>query len=230
MARRRVLVVEDNAPIRRGLIDTLAAGGYDTVEAADGEQGLTLALQTTPDLVLIDIMLPGMDGFDMLEKIRAARPAMPAIMVTARGDESDRVRGLRSGADDYIVKPFSALELLARVEAVLRRSAERPETVGTLALPGREVDLEQRKVTFDDGRSREISSKEAELLQYMAGSRGRPISRDEMLRHVWGLDPLGITTRTIDMHIARLREKLEDAGGEDALICTIRGKGYMLAR
>jgi len=224
MARRIVLVVEDDPSIRRGIVDTLEAGGYGTLEAGDGEDGLKQALVREPHLIVLDIRLPRRDGFSVLDELRKSRPALPVIIVTARGAEDDRVRGLKGGADDYIVKPFSALELLARVEAVLRRSAERPETVGTLELDGRTVDLEQREISFADGTTREISGKEAELLQYLAGCRGRTITRDELLQRVWGLDPQGVMTRTIDMHIARLREKL----GEGDLIRTVRGKGYML--
>ncbi|MHC4932451.1 MAG: response regulator transcription factor, partial [Planctomycetota bacterium] len=205
--------------------DTLACGGYETLESADGDDALKTALAAEIDLALVDVMLPGIDGFDLLDEIRRSKPSLPVIMVTARGAESDRVRGLKGGADDYVVKPFSAMEVLARVEAVLRRSAERPATVGTIELGDRRVDLERREIVFSDGRRRAISEKEAELLQYLAGCRGRPIARDEILQRVWGLDPRGVETRTIDMHIARLREKLEDA----SFISTVRGKGYMLA-
>ena len=229
MARRTILVVEDDPSIRRGLVDTLEAGGYGTAEAADGEAGLQTAMARDFDLVLIDIKLPKRDGFSLLEEIRRSKPALPAIMVTALGAEEDRVRGLKGGADDYVVKPFSAMELLARVEAVLRRSAERPQTVGTLDLDGARVDLERRSVAFADGRACEISAKEAELLQYLAGRRGRPVTRDELLQRVWGLDPKGVTTRTIDMHVARLREKLGDDPADARLLKTVRGTGYMLS-
>ncbi len=223
---RTVLVVEDDAAIRRGIVDTLAAGGYRALEAGAGDEALKMALEQDPDLLVLDIKLPAMDGFTVLEELRKSRPSLPVIIVTALGNESDRVRGLRIGADDYVVKPFSALELLERVKAVLRRSAERPETVGTIEIAGRTINLEERLITFADGHTSDISEKEAELLQYLAASRGRTVSRDELLQHVWGLDPKGVSTRTIDMHIARLRDKLGDDAG---LIATVRGKGYRLA-
>jgi len=222
---RRVLVVEDDPSIRQGIVDTLAAGGYEPLACGRGDEGLRDALGRDPDLVLLDIRLPRMDGFTVLEELRKSRPGLPVILVTALGDESERVRGLKGGADDYVVKPFSALELLARVEAVLRRSAERPATIGTVKVGDRVVDLERRVVKFPDGRTREISAKEAELLQYLAGRRGRPVSRDELLQRVWGLEPRGLSTRTIDMHVARLREKLEDDG---TLVRTLHGKGYVV--
>jgi len=228
MGRRTVLVVEDDPAIRRGIVDTLEASGFRAVESGDGADGLASALTREPDLVLLDIMLPRRDGFSVLEELRHARPALPIIMLTARGSEEDRVRGLKGGADDYVVKPFSAAELLARVEAVLRRSAERPRLVGQLELPGCVVDLERRQLSFQDGRTCELSGREAELLHYLAGARGRPISRDELLQRVWGLDPRGVTTRTIDMHVARLREKLGDDPAEGGIIRTVRGQGYML--
>lgn len=219
---RTVLVVEDDPAIRRGVVDALEASGYRAIESADGEAALATGLASEPDLVLLDIMLPRRDGFSVLQELRRARPALPVIMLTARGSEEDRVKGLKGGADDYVVKPFSASELLARVEAVLRRSAERPRLSGRVELPGCTVDLEKREVTRD-GRTTELSQREAELLRYLASARGHPVTRDEILQRVWGLDPHGITTRTIDMHIARLREKI----GDDVLR-TVRGQGYML--
>jgi len=226
---RAILVVEDDVSIRRGLVDTLACAGYHTHESGDGVDALQRALALDVDAALIDVMLPKMDGFALLEEIRRSKPSLPVIMVTARGAESERVRGLKGGADDYVVKPFSALELLARVEAVLRRSAERPTTVGTFDVAGRRVDLEQREIRFPDGHVRTLSEKEAELLQYLASCRGRTISREELLQRVWGLDPKGVETRTIDMHVARLRDKFEHGPEEELAIRTIRGKGYVLA-
>jgi DNA-binding response OmpR family regulator len=149
------------------------------------------------------------------------------IILTARGDEKDRVRGLRAGADDYVVKPFSVKELLARVDAVLRRSPERPQDVTTLPLPGGRVDLEKREVRFTDGESAELSQREAELLRYLAINAERVVSRDEILSRVWGIEP-GATqeTRTIDVHVARLRDKLRDHDNSAGLLVTVRGRGY----
>jgi DNA-binding response OmpR family regulator len=220
---RTVLVVEDDPAIRRGVVDALEASGYRALESADGESALQQGLVREPDLVLLDIMLPRLDGYAVLRELRRARPALPIIMLTARGSEEDRVRGLKGGADDYIVKPFGAAELLARVEAVLRRSAERPRLDGNLELGPCTVDFERREVRHRDGRLCELSQREAELLRYLASARGHPIGRDELLQRVWGLDPRGVTTRTIDMHVARLREKL----GEET-VRTVRGQGYML--
>jgi DNA-binding response OmpR family regulator len=178
------------------------------------------------DLVLLDLVLPEADGLDILAEVRQARPTLPVIILTARGDEADRVKGLRLGADDYVVKPFSVQELLARVEAVLRRSAERPSDVARVEIPGGHVDLARREVVFDDGRRADLSEREADLLRYLAANGKRAVTRDELLAHVWRLNPRGVTTRTIDMQVARLREKLGDRE-ERPIIRTVRGKGYM---
>lgn len=228
MSIGKVLVVEDDAPIRRGLVDSLRFAGYEVLEAADGAQGLDLALRTQPELVLLDVALPELDGFEVLQRVRSARPGLPVIMLTARGSEEDRVRGLRQGADDYVVKPFSTSELLARVEAVLRRSAERPQSVSALVVAGRELDFERREASLPSGAKVALTEREAELLQYLASNPGRAIARDELLRCVWGIDPRGVQTRTVDMHVARLRERLEDDPADARVVCTVRGKGYML--
>jgi DNA-binding response OmpR family regulator len=227
VSRRQVLVVEDDAPIRRGLVDALDAHGYLPVEAGDGPTGIQLALSRPVELVLLDLMLPGCGGLEVLAQVRDARPTLPVIILTARGEENDRVAGLRLGADDYVVKPFSVRELIARVEAVLRRSPERPEDLREITLPEGVVDVARREVRFEDGERAELSERELSLVRYLAQHAGRAISRDEILTRVWQLDPVGVETRTIDMHIARLREKLRDSGESPAIILTVRGKGYM---
>jgi DNA-binding response OmpR family regulator len=224
MSKCTVFVVEDDTSIRRGLVDALEYAGYGVLQCGDGASAAAMAIESDIDLVLLDVMLPGRDGFSILSELRRARPTLPVIMVTARGAEADRVRGLSDGADDYVVKPFSALELLARVEAVLRRSPERPAQVHCLSRNGCDIDLDRREVRFNDERSLGLSEREADILRYLAANRDRAIDRDELLHNIWGLNPRGIETRTVDMHIARLREKL----GDESIIQTVRGKGYML--
>ena len=229
MARGSVLVVEDDSAVRRGLVDALSYAGYAVTESPDGSDAVQLALEMPIDLVLLDVMLPGIDGFTILKQLREVKPTLPVIMVTARGAEDDRIHGLKGGADDYVVKPFSAKELLARVEAVMRRSPERPGDVRSLRADGITIDLQRREIVLADGTRRELSEREASILNYLASSRQRAIDRAELLQHVWGLNPRGIQTRTVDMHIARLREKLTDGSDSKPIIVTVRSKGYMLA-
>jgi DNA-binding response OmpR family regulator len=229
MNGKRILVVEDDAAIRRGLVDALSFAGYATLEATEGAGALASALESDCDLLLLDLVLPGCDGLSVLREIRGARSPLPVIVLTARGAEDDRVRGLGLGADDYVVKPFSIKELLARIEAVLRRAPARPPAVRRFAFEGGLADLEGREVRFDDGGRCELSEREWQLLRYLACHAGRAVSRDELLARVWGLNPSGITTRTIDMHIARLREKLHDDPGSPRIVLTVRGQGYMIA-
>lgn len=224
-----VLVVEDDAAIRRGVCDALEMSGYAILQAADGREGFEIASSAEIDLVLLDISMPKRDGISVLEELRLVRPGLPVIFLTARGEPEDRVRGLRLGADDYVVKPFNAAELLARVEAVLRRSAERPTLVEQLDICGRCVDFARREVVFADGRRAVLAQREAEVLEYLASNRGRAISRDEFLQRVWCIDPRGTHTRTVDMAIARLREQLGDDSANPGIVLTVRGKGYMLA-
>jgi DNA-binding response OmpR family regulator len=228
MSDQRILVIEDDSAIRRGLVDALRFAGYEVMEAGRGDEGLALALRASLDLMLLDLILPGRAGFEILEATRRAQPTLPIIILTARGEESDRVKGLRLGADDYVVKPFSVRELLARVEAVLRRSPERLSWVNTIRLPNGMVDLARREVRLSNGQRHELSEREVELLRYLATNAGRAISRDEILRRVWRLEPRRLETRTIDMHIAHLREKLSDDPNNPKVIMTVRGKGYML--
>ena len=230
MDQKRILVVEDDSAIRQGIVDALQFAGYETLQAANGTEGMTQALRGTFDLLLLDLILPGHSGFEILKAAREARPTLPVIILTARGEEADRVQGLRLGADDYVVKPFSVRELLARVEAVLRRSPERPNNVTRLKLPKGMVDLARCEVRYDNGKRCELSEREVELLRYLAAHAGRAISRDEILMRVWRLNPKRMETRTIDMHIANLREKLHDDADEPKVLLTVRGKGYMFCK
>ncbi len=225
----RILTIEDDAAIRRGIVDSLTFAGYRPLEAADGVAGLELATTQSYELLLLDLALPGRSGMEILREIRSARPTQPVIILSARGEEEDRVAGLRLGADDYVVKPFSVKELLARVEAVLRRSAERPRDIREIPLPGVVADLARYELRYADGRRTELSEKEADLLRYLAANPGRAISREELLERVWQINPRGLTTRTIDMHVTRLREKLHDNSNNPQIVLTVRGKGYMFA-
>src|SRR6185503_9306519 len=229
MDTRCILVVEDDSAIRQGIVDALKFAGYDVLQAANGNDGMAQGLRATIDLLVLDLILPGPSGFDILKAVRAARPTLPVILLTARGEEGDRVQGLRLGADDYVVKPFSVRELLARVEAVLRRSPERPNEINKIPLPQGMADLARAEVRFHGGQRTELSGREVELLRYLAAHSGRAISRDEILLRVWRLDPKRMTTRTIDMHVANLREKLRDDSAEPKVLLTVRGKGYMFA-
>ncbi len=229
MNQQRILVIEDDTSIRQGVVDALRMSGYAVSQAEDGDLGLDLAITSDCDLVLLDLILPGLDGLEILREIRATRPTLPVVILTARGEESDRVTGLRLGADDYVVKPFSLKELLARVEAVFRRSPERPSDVRQIRIPDGLVHFQRREIQYDDGLRCELSQLEVELLRYLICNAGRAISRKEILSRVWRLDPTGIDTRTIDMTIARLREKMREDTSHPRLLLTIRGKGYMFA-
>ena len=226
--QRTVLVIEDDAAIRQGLADALAFAGFAVREAATGPDGLEAAVGCDCDLVLLDLVLPGLDGLDVLRELRGARPALPVIILTARGLEADRVKGLKLGADDYVVKPFSVKELLARAEAVLRRTPARPTDVTRIAIPAGTADLQRREVRTRGGERRELTELEAQLLRYLAANRGRAIGRDELLARVWRLDATGLDTRTVDMAVKRLREKLGDDAAAPTVLLTVRGKGYML--
>ncbi len=223
-----ILVVEDDDAIRRGVVDMLRYNGYRVHEAADGRRGLDLALSVDADLVLLDIMMPGMDGTEVLTELRRTRPAQPVIFLTARGEEEDRVRGLRLGADDYVVKPFGIEELLARIEAVLRRSPSRPSGLAPVTIAGRTIDFDRREAVLPSGARRTLTEREAEVIGYLAAHAGRAVSRDELLQRVWGLDPRGTHTRTVDMTVARIRETLDDDPASPQVIQTVRGRGYML--
>jgi DNA-binding response OmpR family regulator len=229
MPKARIVVVEDEQPIRRGVADALRASGYEVAEAADGEEGLEATVRLGVQLVLLDLLMPKRDGLQVLAELRKFRPSLPVIILTARGSEDDRVRGLKLGADDYVVKPFSARELLARVEAVLRRSVDRPAEVHGARFGRAVIDFQRREVRWSDHDRGELSEMETAILSFLVAQRNRAVSREELLTRVWGIGPQGVETRTIDMHIARLRAKLRDRSGAapgDAIL-TVRAQGYM---
>lgn len=223
-----ILVVEDDPAIRRGLCDALRFEGYTPRECSEGRSAAERALDPAVRLVLLDVMLPGKDGFAVLAQIRQSRPTLPVVLVTARGTEEDRVRGLKLGGDDYVVKPFSAREVLARVAAVLRRSNERADPVHMVRLGTMALDLSRLDITASDSPPQPLTPNEAGIVRTLALHRDRTVTREELLRGVLGIDPRGMETRAIDMQIARLREKLRVHGPNQELIETVRGAGYRL--
>jgi two-component system, OmpR family, response regulator RpaB len=229
MSRARIVVIEDEPAIRRGVVDALCASGYEATEAADGVCGLEEAIRHGIDLVLLDLLLPKRDGLEVLRELRRIRPTLPVIVLTARGSEEDRVRGLHMGADDYVIKPFSARELLARVEAVLRRSVDRPPKLRAAQLGDAFIDFERREVRSPKGERVELSETEVAILSFLAENNRRAVSRAELLTRLWGFGATGNETRTIDMHITRLRAKLREVAGATAgeAILTVRARGYM---
>lgn len=227
MSAPKLLIIEDDAAIRRGVADAVRFAGYEPLEAADGRLGREMALRREYALLLLDLVLPHRDGLEILREVRAVRPTLPVVILTARGDEDDRIAGLNLGADDYVVKPFSVRELLARVEAVLRRSPQRPRDVVRVPVLSGVADLAVAEVRYHDGRRVELSERECDLLRYLAIHAGRAVSREELLENVWRLNPRGLATRTVDVHIARLREKLQDDSSKPRIIVTVRGQGYL---
>ena len=219
-----ILVVEDDAAVRQGVVDALTFSGYTVLAEGDGLSGRETALRAQYQLLLLDLALPGCSGFEVLEALKKDRPGQPVIILSAKGEENDRVKGLSMGADDYVVKPFSVRELLARVDAVLRRTTERPTAVESHRVGECEVDFARREVRYDDGSREELSERESDLLRYLVSQSTRAVPREELLRQVWGIDPKNLETRTVDMHIAHLRQKLRDSEA----VVTVRGKGYMI--
>jgi DNA-binding response OmpR family regulator len=224
-AKLRILVVEDEPAIRRGLLDVFAHHGFDASGAATGEEGLRAGLSGGHDLVVLDLMLPGISGFDVCERLRTEHPRLPILMLTARGAEEDILRGFRVGADDYVTKPFSLAELLARVKALLRRAGERTEEIAPFRVGA--LAIEPARLVARDGDDEiELTRREVELLALLAEERGRIVSRRTLLREVWRFEHADqLETRTVDMHVAKLRKKL---GAARDLIETVRGEGYRL--
>src|SRR5438034_5065550 len=210
MPKARIVVVEDEPAIRRGVSDALRLSGYEVTEAGDGSVGLREAAAAGVDLVLLDLLLPKRDGLDVLAELRRTCPTRPVIILTARGTEEDRVRGLKMGADDYVVKPFSAKELIARVEAVLRRTMKPVPEVRLVKIGKGLIDLHRREIRWHGGDRSDLSETEAALLRYLVCNKERAVSREELLSRVWGIGTAGLETRAVDMHVARLRAKLKD--------------------
>ncbi len=230
MAEGRVLLVEDEPGLQLTLSDRLAAEGYEVETAGDGELGLARALTGAFDLVVLDVMLPKRDGFDVCRTLRQHGITTPILMLTARGQLVDRVVGLKLGADDYLVKPFEAMELLARIEALLRRAgngaAPPAGTAGATRFEFDDVTVDTRKAEVTKGGvAVELSAKEFHLLRYFLEHRGATISRDELLQEVWGYEHTP-STRTVDVHVAWLRQKLEVNPKTPQLILTVHGLGY----
>ena len=224
----RILVVEDEEAIREGLIDVLVFHGYEVDSAATGPDGLEKAQTGKFDLVLLDIMLPGMDGYEICDRIRTDDRDQAIVMLTAKTSDEEIIEGLKLGADDYVSKPFSIQQLVLRIEAVLRRSRTGIEHARTLQLGDVEVDTENFS-GLKNGEALTFTRREIEVLSYLAQNQDRPISRDELLVKVWGYARnLNIETRTVDIHIAKLRRKIEANPKEPTNLVTVRGAGYRL--
>jgi two-component system response regulator RegX3 len=224
----RLLIVEDEDAIRSGLEDVFVYHGYAVETATDGREGLRLATTGRFDLVLLDVMLPGLDGFTVCERIRAADRDQPIIMLTARGTDEDVIHGLRLGADDYVTKPFSVAQLVARAAAVLRRT--RPSPVDGPIRLGADVEIDPRNLAGRRGEEPlAFTRREMELLGYLHANADRAVSREELLHKVWGYGrALGIETRTVDIHVAKLRRKIEADPAQPRHLVTVRGAGYRL--
>jgi DNA-binding response OmpR family regulator len=226
--QERILVVEDDPTLRMGLRATLRSAGFHVLLASTGVEGRDMALSESPDLVLLDVMLPGMNGFEILRDIRQHDPGLPVIMLTAKGEEQDKVQGLRLGADDYVVKPFGIAELLARVDANLRRTRIVEAATEVVEVGLARFDFRSHEAQRD-GQPVELTALEAKLLRYLARHEGMVLSRQQILDAVWGNDYYG-TDRTVDNFVNRLRAKLEPDPRRPQHLVTVRGAGYRFSR
>ncbi len=233
--KARVLIAEDDPNIRLGLIATLESDGYEVVAASDGVQALRLYPQGKFALVILDVMMPQKSGYDVCREIRARDTHVPILFLTAKGEEIDKVVGLKLGADDYVTKPFGVQELLARAEALLRRSRRDPEAAAPETLPavfrfgGATVDRKRFTVTTPGGTVESLTARELRLLEELAAHPDEVLSRDHLLNAVWGIDYFG-TTRTLDQHVAQVRKKVEPVPDEPTAIVTVHGVGYRYCR
>ena len=220
----RILVVEDEAAIARVLVDNLVYEGHEAEAVADGAEGLERALAWQPDLILLDVVLPTMDGYEVCRRLRARGAATPIIMLTARGEELDKVLGLELGADDYVTKPVGVRELMARIKAVLRRGEPAPAAGAVLEFGPARIDFERHEATVD-GRAVHLSPKAFGVLRLLWESGGRTLTRAKILEQVWGYEVYP-TTRTVDNHIAELRSRLEPDAARPRYLLTVHGVGY----
>jgi DNA-binding response OmpR family regulator len=220
----RILVVEDDKAMAVALSDGFQYEGHSVSVARDGAQGLALASESSFDLIILDVMLPKMSGFDVCKQLRSAGNGVPIIMLTARGQEIDKVLGLKIGADDYVTKPFSFMELTARVEAVLRRTSNRVEPGDTFRFGDVTLDF-KKSIAMKGETAIDLSPREFRIMKYFIEHRGEVLTRDQLLNHVWGYDSFPLT-RTVDTHMAKLRQKIEDSPADPRYIVTVHRGGY----
>ncbi len=227
--KTRILIVEDEEAIRTGLVDVLVFHGFEVEWAGCGPEGLTKALSGIFDLLLLDVMLPGMDGFEICNRIREQDPAQPIIMLTAKSSDEDIIQGLSLGADDYVSKPFSVAQLVLRIQAVLRRARVGAETHTRIQL-GDALDIDILNLAGQlNGKTLHFTRREMEILQYLHSNAERPVPREELLNKVWGYaKTMDIETRTVDIHMAKLRRKIEPDPSSPRFLVTVRGAGYRL--
>lgn len=229
---KKILIIEDEPNIRELVLYNLRTNGYDGIAAEDGIMGITMVHREKPDLILLDIMLPGKNGYDICKELREEGNNTPIIMITAKTEETDKVMGLEFGADDYISKPFGIRELMARIKAVLRRFEVTSEAAGagsgnTVITSGNlHIDVDGHEVKVGE-RNVDLTLKEFELLRFLVENKGHVFTRDQLLNSVWGIDYAG-ETRTVDVHIRHLRQKLSGGDEGEQYIETIRGKGYKI--
>ena len=225
----RILLVEDEPSLIFTLRDTLESEGYEVIVSEDGEQAVGLAQEHKPDIMILDIMLPGKNGYEICQEIRSLKFTFPIIMLTAKDQELDKVKGLDIGADDYITKPFGVKELLARIQARLRRAGtySSSNNIEVLQLGTTKIDLLESKAIFADGKTNELTAREIELIRYLLQAGGEPVSRDELLEKVWRYE-YSTNTRTVDVHISKLRAKIESQPDEPRHLITLHSVGYLL--
>lgn len=226
---KKIVIVEDEPSLVFTLQDTLESEGYDVTVVTDGSNAIKTVKEVNPDLMLLDLMLPGVSGYDICKEVRNLKYTFPVIMLTARDQEIDKVAGLNIGADDYMTKPFGVKELLARIQARLRRANAYSKTgpVEVLKLGDVKIDLKESHVYKPDGTEHELSTREVELVQYLVSRANQPISRDELLEQVWRYE-YSTNTRTVDVHVSKLRAKIEMHPDDPRYLVTLHGVGYML--